>query len=111
MTEILPRRRRAPLYARPKASTLLALSVLASALAGCASAGGVSPGLGGGDVSVVGDEKGGKIANGVGEGGRTAASMQAVTAHCAKYGKKAFVTQMEAPTQGGLVAFVCLDRS
>ena len=85
--------------------TLAILAVLLPLVAGCAGGGG----MGGGDVNVVGDEKGGKIAGGVGEG-RTATTMRAVTAHCAKYGKKSFVTQMESPAQGGLVAFVCLDR-
>jgi hypothetical protein len=110
MVQTLRQRGNSPSFVRRRISTLLTFMALSGFLAGCASAGGAGPGLSAGDAAVVGDEKGGKIAGGVGEGGKTAASMSAVTAHCAKYGKKAFVTQMEAPAQGGLVAFVCLDR-
>jgi hypothetical protein len=84
-------------------ATLVALAVLLPLIAGCAGMAGA------GDYSVAGDEKGGKIVGGVGEG-RTAGAMRAVNAHCAKYGKKPFITQMESPAQGGLMAFVCLDR-
>lgn len=86
---------------------LAVMMTLSLALGGCA---GGTAGMLGADSGVIGDERGGKIPGGVGEGGKTAASMRAVTAHCAQYGKKAFVTQMEAPAQGGLLAFVCLDR-
>jgi predicted small secreted protein len=78
------------------------MTLLACQLAACASAGGI-----GSDVQIAGDEKGGKIVGGVREGG-TRPAMTAVTAHCVKYNKKAFVTQMEAPAQGGALAFVCL---
>ncbi|MGZ3410869.1 MAG: hypothetical protein ACXWKC_17120 [Xanthobacteraceae bacterium] len=94
---------------RARIAKILTFVALSGLLAACAS-GGAGGGLAGGDPNVVGDEKGGRITGGVGEGGTTAASMRAVTAHCAKFGKKAFVTQMESPAQGGLIAFVCLDR-
>ena len=85
-------------------AAFLMVAALSGLLSACAS-GGVT----GTDPAAVGDDKGGKIAGGVGEG-NTAAAMRSVTAHCAKYGKKAFITQMESPTRGGLMAFVCLER-
>jgi hypothetical protein len=94
----------APSSATGRLVRRLAIAALAPLLVACA-----STGIGSGDPSVVGDEKGGKIAGGVSEG-NTAAAMRSVTAHCAQYGKKAFITQMESPAQGGLMVFVCLQR-
>lgn len=76
-------------------------------LAGCAGAG--AGGSFGSDPEVAGDEKGGRLVGGL-KDGQTPAAMRSVTAHCAKYGKKSFVTQMESPAQGGLLTFVCLNR-
>ncbi len=53
---------------------------------------------------VVGNEFGGKIQNGVSD---TPASMKAAVAHCAKFGKKAQIMQMQPPSEGGLMAFDC----
>ena len=54
--------------------------------------------------AVTGDQRGGKIPNGVND---TPAAMNAAIAHCAKFGKKAVITQMAAPSEGGLMAFEC----
>jgi hypothetical protein len=87
-------------------TTFAAIAALSVLVAGCANSGGAL----GTDPTIAGDEKGGKVVGGVKEGD-TPAATRAVTAHCAQYGKKAFITQMEAPAQGGLMVFVCLDRS
>ena len=57
----------------------------------------------GGGPSVVGDESGGKIAEGIGPAQGQA--MQLVTSHCAKYEKKGFVTRMDYDS--GTIAFEC----
>ena len=85
-------------------AVIIAISLLTTACAGTGTGGGL-----GSDSTIAGDEKGGKLVGGLKEGG-TPAAMSSVTAHCAKYNKKAFVTQMESPAQGGALAFVCLDR-
>lgn len=85
---------------------MLALLALTPLLAACETTG--TSTLGGSSVSIAGDEKGGKVVGGVKEGG-TQQAMAAVTAHCAKYNKRAFITQMEAPATGGLMVFVCLE--
>jgi hypothetical protein len=85
---------------------LLILAALLPLVAACETTG--TSALGGSGVSITGDEKGGKVTGGVKEGS-TQQAMAAVTAHCAQYNKKAFITQMEAPAQGGLMAFVCLE--
>ena len=54
-------------------------------------------------VTVTGDERGGKIPNGVGN----PAAMNAVRTHCQQFGKKAYITQMNLPSEGGLLAFEC----
>jgi hypothetical protein len=77
----------------------IALALTAS-LAGCA--GTASPGTG--SLSATGDQLGGKIPNGMSD---VPAAMSAATAHCAKYGKKAMLTQMATQAEGGLVAFEC----
>ena len=86
--------------------SLFTLAALLPLIAACETTG--TSALGSSGVSITGDEKGGKVAGGVKEGG-TQQAMSAVTAHCAQYNKKAFITQMEAPAQGGLMAFVCLE--
>lgn len=57
--------------------------------------------------AVIGNEFGGKIPNGV---NNTQASMNAAVAHCAKFGKKAQIIQMEPPSEGGLMGFDCRGR-
>jgi hypothetical protein len=93
-------------HARPRL-VIFALAALMPLLAACETTG--TSAIGGSGVSIAGDEKGGKVVGGVKEGG-TQQAMTAVTAHCAQYNKKAFITQMEAPATGGLMAFVCLDN-
>lgn len=85
---------------------ILALAALLPLIAACETTG--TSAVGGSGATIAGDEKGGKVVGGVKEGG-TQQAMAAVTAHCAQYNKKAFLTQMEAPAQGGLMAFTCLD--
>ncbi len=89
----------------PRSLTILALVALLPLIAACETTG--ASAIGGG-ATIAGDEKGGKVVGGVKEGG-TQLAMAAVTAHCAQYNKKAFLTQMEAPAQGGLMAFSCLE--
>ena len=104
MESIVPTQRPALPRGTSRTLKLAALAILVCQLAACAGAGGL-----GSDVQIAGDEKGGKVVGGVREGG-TRPAMAAVTAHCVKYNRKAFITQMEAPAQGGALAFVCLDR-
>ena len=85
---------------------ILVLAALLPVMAACGTTG--ASVIGGGGATIAGDEKGGKVVGGVKEGG-TQQAMAAVTAHCTQYNKKAFITQMEAPVQGGLLAFVCLE--
>jgi hypothetical protein len=73
-------------------------------LAGCA--GSVSSD-GPGSPNVTGDEKGGKIAGGV-SGGTSAPAMGLVTAHCQRFGKKGFITQMDY--DAGTLTFQCLQQ-
>jgi hypothetical protein len=89
----------------PRCLAILALAAVLPLIAACETTG--TSAIGGG-ATIAGDEKGGKVVGGVKEGG-TQQAMAAVTAHCAQYNKKAFLTQMEAPAQGGLMAFTCLD--
>jgi hypothetical protein len=74
------------------AATLLALAVA------CA-----GPGATGG-TDVTGDERGGKVPYAEGKIG---AAMNATQAHCAKFGKKAQITQMVPAPDGGQIAFEC----
>jgi hypothetical protein len=73
-------------------------------LAGCA--GSVSSD-GPSSPNVTGDEKGGKIAGGV-SGGTSAPAMGLVTAHCQRFGKKGFITQMDY--DAGTLTFQCLQQ-
>ena len=81
------------------------LSLLLTACSGVGGIGGnvVATGGGGGGLNVVGDENGGKIAEGIGPAQGQA--MQLVTSHCAKYEKKGFVTRMDYDS--GTIAFEC----
>ncbi len=82
----------------------LAIAMLA-VLGGCAGSGVGGPLAAGASASgVTGDQRGGRIPNGMAD---VPASMQAATDHCAKYGKKAQITQMAAPSEGGLIGFEC----
>ncbi len=70
---------------------------------GCASSGGSFEGQSG--LNVIGDERGGTIPNSVGTAGQSSA-FQMVTAHCAKFGKKGFITKMDF--ESGLMTFQCI---
>jgi hypothetical protein len=72
-----------------------ALLVLGGA---CAGPGGMS------DADVTGDERGGKVSYAE---GKVSAAMNATQAHCAKFGKKAQITQMMPGSQGGQIGFEC----
>ena len=70
---------------------------------GCASSGGSLEGSTG--LSLIGDERGGTIPNSVGTAAQSSA-FQMVTAHCAKFGKKGFITKMDF--ESGLMTFQCI---
>jgi hypothetical protein len=76
-------------------------------LAGCA--GSADGGVGGGDgaslAGMTGDANGGKIPSGVGGATAQSSAYAMVTAHCAKYGKKGFITRMDFET--GTMIFEC----
>jgi hypothetical protein len=77
---------------------------LCTCLAGCAGAGGTSAISGTSSLSVTGDQRGGKIPNGMSD---VPAANRAATTHCAQYNKRAMLTQMQTEKEGGLVAFEC----
>ena len=79
-----------------KIVAVFALLILLSACAGTSETG-PAP-------NVIGNQFGGKIPNGVND---TQAAMNAVVTHCAKFGKKGQITQMAAPSEGGLLVFQC----
>ena len=77
-------------------------------VAGCAG----SDGLGGGDgvdgasgVGMTGDENGGTIPRGVGGATAQSSAYALVNTHCAKFGKKGFITRMDFET--GTMIFEC----
>ena len=72
-------------------------------LTACSGVGSNVVATGGGRLNVMGDENGGKIAEGIGSAQGQA--MQLVTSHCAKYEKKGFVTRMDYDS--GTIAFEC----
>jgi hypothetical protein len=72
-------------------------ALLATAVA-CAGPGGM------GSADVNGDERGGKVAYAE---GKISAAMNATQAHCAKFGKKAQITQMVPAPEGGQIGFEC----
>ena len=78
--------------------------VVLSLVTGCASSGGSLEGQTG--LSVIGDERGGTIPNSVGAAGTQSSAFQMVTAHCAKFGKKGFITKMDF--ESGLMTFQCI---
>jgi hypothetical protein len=79
---------------------IVAILALVALLDGCAG----SSGPMGAAQDVVGNEHGGKIS--YHEGGMQAA-MSAATGHCAKFGKKAQVTQMNPTSDGFQLGFEC----
>jgi hypothetical protein len=77
--------------------------VALSLVTGCASSGGSFEGQS--ELNVIGDERGGTIPNSVGTASQSSA-FQMVTAHCAKFGKKGFITKMDF--ESGLMTFQCI---
>jgi len=78
---------------------IVAICIVLTWIAGCASSPSGTAGM-----NVTGDERGGKIPNGV---GNMPASMSIVRTHCEQFGKKGFITQMKLPAEGGLITFEC----
>ena len=77
-------------------------------VAGCAGSGGAGDGGGGvgaGGVGMTGDENGGTIPRGVGGATAQSSAYALVNAHCAKFGKKGFITRMDFET--GTMIFEC----
>ena len=74
-------------------------------VAGCAGSGGGSGGDAPGAMGMTGDENGGKIPRGVGGPTAQSSAYEMVTAHCAKFGKKGFITRMDFET--GTMTFEC----
>ena len=74
-------------------------------ISGCASSGGNFEGQTG--LRVIGDEKGGTIPGSVG-GSAQSSAFEMVTAHCAKFGKKGFITKMDYDS--GLMTFQCITQ-
>jgi hypothetical protein len=91
-------------------SVMLRVFVLVGLLsvAGCASSGDGdgSGSFGGGGLT--GDENGGKIPQGVGGATQQSSAYALVTAHCAKFGKKGFITKMDFDT--GTMTFECRSQ-
>ncbi len=74
-------------------------------LAGCAGSGGGDGAGSFGSGVMTGDENGGKIPQGVGGATQQSSAYALVNAHCAKYGKKGFITKMDFDT--GTMTFEC----
>jgi hypothetical protein len=85
-------------------ATLVGLTGLAVLTTGCAGVGDIA-GATEPTLPMTGDQKGGKIPNGF---SNVPAAMRTAEVHCAKYRKRALLTQMNAASAGGLVEFVCL---
>jgi hypothetical protein len=78
-------------------------------VAGCAgSGGGGSGGDGSSAGGMTGDENGGKIPRGVGGATAQSSAYEMVSAHCAKFGKKGFITRMDYET--GTMTFECRQQ-
>jgi predicted small secreted protein len=86
-----------------KIATVAALAALSSLMAGCAGSGNVAGS--GQDLPSIGDQKGGRIPDGY---NNVPAAMNTAREHCAKYSKKAVVTEMNPASAGGAVVFQCL---
>jgi len=85
---------------------MAALAAVTAMLAGCAGGGdtGAVSGANASVPGVTGDERGGRIPNGIND---VPSSMAAARSHCARFNKKAQVTQMQLASEGGLIAFDC----
>lgn len=79
---------------------MIAVTVLAASLTACAN----SSGEMGSAQGLTGNERGGKTPY---QDGAVSSAMSAAQAHCAKFGKKAQVTQMQPSGDGGQIGFEC----
>src|SRR4030088_2399182 len=86
-----------------KIVAVAALAVLTSLLAGCAGSGNIAGSAP--HLPCCGDQKGGRIPDGY---NNVPAAMNTAREHCAKYNKKAVVTEMNPASAGGAVVFQCL---
>ena len=78
------------------------IGMMALLTTGCAGAPVVASGT---ESGVTGNEKGGKLTYGA---GGLSGAMNAATAHCRQFGKKAQITQMSpAPDGSGGISFDC----
>lgn len=82
---------------------LVLIAIASPAITGCASSGGGGDGPSG--LSVTGDESGGTIPRSVGGANTQNSAFEMVTAHCAKYDKKGFITRMDF--ESGTMTFEC----
>jgi len=82
-----------------KLAAIILVAVGLPFVAGCAgSSGAGSGGDGASGVGMTGDENGGTIPRGVGGATAQSSAYALVTAHCAKFGKKGFITRMDFET-------------
>lgn len=81
---------------------IVVIAALAASLAGCAASGG--SGDPGAAQGVTGNERGGKVAY---QDGGMSTAMNAATAHCRGFGKKAQITKMSPSSEGMEMAFEC----
>jgi len=91
-----------------KLAAIILVAVGLPFVAGCAGSGGAGDGGGGGGaggVGMTGDENGGTIPRGVGGATAQSSAYALVNAHCAKFGKKGFITRMDFET--GTMIFEC----
>jgi hypothetical protein len=84
----------------------VSIAALLVVLGGCASSrdGASSSAQAVASSGLVGDENGGKIPDGVAHSNN---AFGAATAHCRNYGKKAFITKWDSPSDRGAIVFEC----
>jgi hypothetical protein len=86
-----------------KIVAVAAFVALSPLLGGCAGSGNIAGSSQ--DLPYTGDQKGGRVPDGY---NNVPAAMNTARGHCAKYNKKAVVTEMNPPAAGGAVVFQCL---
>jgi hypothetical protein len=67
------------------------------------------PRAGVGQLRIIGDENGGSIPQSLGNAATQSAAYRMITAHCAEFGRKSFITQMDF--EGGTLTFVCISQT
>jgi hypothetical protein len=84
----------------------VAIVALLFVLAGCAGTqlGAPSAAVAGSTAGIEGDERGGRIPDGV---ANSKNAYGAATAFCKNYGKKAFITKWDSPSDRGAIVFEC----